>query len=79
MVQYYQRPENALKRAEELIRAKQEETALQSLYDVIMAKKNRIISLVVLEPIVEKFVELAVQLRKGKMAKEALHHLRTFV
>ncbi|ORY69340.1 hypothetical protein LY90DRAFT_667452 [Neocallimastix californiae] len=76
MVQYYQRPENALKRAEELIRAKQEETALQSLYDVIMAKKNRIISLVVLEPIVEKFVELAVQLRKGKMAKEALHQFK---
>jgi len=60
----------------ELIRAKQEETALQSLYDVIMAKKNRIISLVVLEPIVEKFVELAVQLRKGKMAKEALHQFK---
>ncbi|ORX57305.1 hypothetical protein BCR36DRAFT_319631 [Piromyces finnis] len=76
MVQYYQRPENALKRAEELIRAKQEETALQLLHDVIMVKKNRIISLVILEPIVEKYVELAVKLRKGKMAKEALHQFK---
>jgi len=76
MVQYYQRPENALKRAEELIRAKQEKTALQLLHDVIMTKKNRIISLVILEPIVEKYVELAVQLREGKMAKEALHQFK---
>jgi len=46
------------------------------LNDVILSKKSRTVPLPSLEPIVVKFVDLCVQLRKGKLAKDALIHYK---
>jgi translation initiation factor 3 subunit A len=60
----------------ELIAVNQANNALTLLYDVIVSKRSRTTPLPSLEPIVEKFVELCVQLRKGKLAKDALVHYK---
>jgi translation initiation factor 3 subunit A len=97
---FYQRPENALKRAEgmtfiitgthvtlrlpgadsyiilELIAVNQHASALELLHDIVMSKRSRSTPLTTLEPIMMKFVELAVLLRKGKIAKEGLHQFK---
>jgi len=72
----YHRPENALKRAEELIAVGQQNAALQSLHEIITSRKARMIPLTSLEPIMLKFIELCVSLKKGKTAKEGLHQYR---
>jgi len=69
------RPENALKRAEELIAVGQTEAALKVLHDVVTAKKYRTWQRA-LEDIMMKHVELCVELKKGRMAKEALVQYR---
>ncbi|CAG8551320.1 13494_t:CDS:2 [Acaulospora morrowiae] len=74
MAPFYQRPENALKRAEELITVGQNAAALTSLHEVI--SKRRGTPLTALEPIMLRFVELCVNLRKGKTAKEGLHQYK---
>ncbi|KAJ3168733.1 eukaryotic translation initiation factor 3 subunit A [Irineochytrium annulatum] len=76
MAPFYQRPENALKRAEELVAVNQNTSALELLHDVIMSKRSRSTPLTALEPIMLKFVELSVVLRKGKIAKEGLHQYK---
>ncbi|KAJ3214257.1 eukaryotic translation initiation factor 3 subunit A [Dinochytrium kinnereticum] len=76
MPPFYQRPENALKRAEELIAVNQNGSALELLHDVIMSKRSRTTPLTALEPIMLKFVELSVLLRKGKISKEGLHQYK---
>ncbi|KAJ3386390.1 eukaryotic translation initiation factor 3 subunit A [Entophlyctis sp. JEL0112] len=72
----YQRPENALKRAEELMAVNQIDSALDLLHEILMSKRSRSSPLTVLEPIVLRFVELAVTLRKGKIVKEGLHQYK---
>ncbi|KAJ3318694.1 eukaryotic translation initiation factor 3 subunit A [Boothiomyces sp. JEL0866] len=68
----FQKPENALKRAEELVAVSQHSSALILLHEIILSKRARATPLPTLEPIVLKFIELCVLLGKGKMAREGL-------
>ncbi|KAJ3131240.1 eukaryotic translation initiation factor 3 subunit A [Physocladia obscura] len=54
----------------------QSETALDLLHEVIMSKRSRSTAITTLEPVVLRFIELSVFLRKGKMAKEVLHQYK---
>ncbi|KAK9459066.1 uncharacterized protein V1516DRAFT_687529 [Lipomyces oligophaga] len=67
------RPENVLKRAEELLAVDQSGDALNLLHEIITSKRTRNTPIASLEPVMLRFVELCVQLRKGKLAKEGLH------
>ncbi|KAK9477585.1 hypothetical protein V1514DRAFT_333309 [Lipomyces japonicus] len=67
------RPENVLKRAEELLAVDQSADALNMLREIITSKRTRSTAITSLEPMMNLFVELCVQLRKGKLAKEGLY------
>lgn len=69
------KPENALKRAEELISVGQKNSALQTLHDVITSKRYRTWQKV-LEQIMFKYVDLCIELKKGRYAKDGLIHYR---
>lgn len=71
----FAKPENALKRAEELIAVGQTHAALQALHDVITSKRHRTWQKV-LETIMFKYVDLCVELKKGRYAKDGLIHYR---
>ena len=73
------RPENAIKRAEELISVGNSQAALQSLYDFVTAKRVRWTQPATLEPIVFKFLELGVELKKGKMIRDCLHQYKKLI
>ncbi|KAF9436159.1 eukaryotic translation initiation factor 3 subunit A [Entomortierella beljakovae] len=60
----------------QLIAVGQNAAALEALHDVIISKRSRSVPLASLEPIMLKFVELCVSLRKGKVAKEGLHQYK---
>ncbi|KAI8927701.1 hypothetical protein BC831DRAFT_451295 [Entophlyctis helioformis] len=79
MAPFHQKPENALKRAEELIAVSQHAAALNLLHEVILSKRGRLSPISVLEPIMFKFIELAVGLNKGKAAREALYQYKNVV
>ncbi|ODN03159.1 Eukaryotic translation initiation factor 3 subunit A, partial [Orchesella cincta] len=76
MSRYYQRPENALKKATEFIEVGKPTRALDTLYDVIKGKKHRSFSEKVIEPIMLKYLELCVELKKPHTAKEGLYQYR---
>ncbi|CAL0309828.1 unnamed protein product [Lupinus luteus] len=69
------KPENALKRAEELINVGQKQDALQTLHDLITSKRYRAWQKT-LERIMFKYVELCVEMRKGRYAKDGLIQYR---
>ncbi|WJX79173.1 Eukaryotic translation initiation factor 3 subunit A [Trifolium repens] len=69
------KPENALKRAEELINVGQKQDALQTLHDLITSKRYRAWQKT-LERIMFKYVELCVDMRKGRFAKDGLIQYR---
>lgn len=69
------KPENALKRAEDLVNVGQKDHALQTLHDIITSRKHRTWSKT-LEQIMMKYLDLCVEMRKGKMAKEGLHQYK---
>ncbi|KAI7897408.1 uncharacterized protein EV154DRAFT_597758 [Mucor mucedo] len=73
---YAVKSDNVLKRVEELQSVGQDEAALQALHDVVLSKRSRSNPITVMEPIMLKYVELCVELKKGKMVKEGLHQYR---
>ncbi|UZJ57467.1 hypothetical protein CBS101457_006787 [Exobasidium rhododendri] len=68
----FARPETVLKRSEELIAVGQSQAALQALYDLFTSRRFKQTQLTTLEPIMMKFTELCVELRRGRTAKEGL-------
>lgn len=70
------KPGNVLRRAEELIAVGQSAAALQSLHELILSRCSRNTAVSSLKPIMLRFVALCVDLRKGKMAKEALYQYK---
>ncbi|KZS87690.1 hypothetical protein SISNIDRAFT_419271 [Sistotremastrum niveocremeum HHB9708] len=66
------KPETVLKQAEGLVSVGQSHAALQSLTDMFSSKRFRSTPLASLEPIMLRFVELCVDMRKGRTAKEGL-------
>ncbi|XP_059652352.1 eukaryotic translation initiation factor 3 subunit A [Cornus florida] len=71
----FAKPENALKRAEELINVGQKQDALQALHDLITSKRYRAWQKT-LERIMFKYVELCVDMRRGRFAKDGLIQYR---
>ncbi|KAL3536377.1 hypothetical protein ACH5RR_004838 [Cinchona calisaya] len=69
------KPENALKRAEELITVGQKQEALQALHDLITSRRYRAWQKT-LERIMFKYVELCVDMRRGRFAKDGLIQYR---
>ncbi|KAI0704450.1 hypothetical protein C8T65DRAFT_654078 [Cerioporus squamosus] len=68
----FTKPETVLKQAEGLISVGQTHAALQSLTEMFSSKRFRSTPLASLEPIMLRFIELCVELRKGRTAKEGL-------
>ncbi|BGP12923.1 hypothetical protein JCM10213_004342 [Rhodosporidiobolus nylandii] len=66
------RPELVLRRADELLSVGQPLAALSSISEVFSSKRFRSTPLSVLEPIMLKFLDLCVELRKGRTAKDGL-------
>ncbi|XP_075226906.1 eukaryotic translation initiation factor 3 subunit a [Lycorma delicatula] len=77
MARYGQRPENALKRANEFIEVGKPARALDTLCEVFKNKKWAFnYSESVLEPIMFKYLDLCVELKKSHIAKEGLFQYR---
>ncbi|QIW97595.1 hypothetical protein AMS68_003113 [Peltaster fructicola] len=70
------RPENVLKRAQELIGVGQQQAALAILHEHVTSKRTRNSTIAALEPVMLLFVELCVDLRKGKSAKDGLYNYK---
>lgn len=70
------RPENVLKRAQELIGVGQQQAALSILHEHVTSKRTRNSTIAALEPVMILFVELCVDLRKGKAAKDGLYNYK---
>ncbi|KAH6653846.1 eukaryotic translation initiation factor 3 subunit A [Truncatella angustata] len=69
----HQKPENVLKRAQELMGVGQAPTALNLLHEHVTSKRSRNVPIASLEPVVLLLVELSVEQKKGKLAKDALY------
>eukprot|EP00891_Asterochloris_glomerata_P003711 jgi/Astpho2/3711/Aster-04897 len=72
---HFLKPEGALKRSDELLQVGQKNAALQTLHDVITSKRYRTWQKV-LEQIMFKYVDLCIELKKGRHAKDGLIHYR---
>ncbi len=64
------------KRAQELIGVQQQQAALQLLHEHVTSKRTRNSPIASLEPVMILFVELCVDLRKGKLAKDGLYQYK---
>ncbi|KAI9461509.1 hypothetical protein F5148DRAFT_955920, partial [Russula earlei] len=73
------KPETILKQAEGLVSVGQTHAALQSLTEMFSSKRFRSTPLASLEPIMIRFVELSVEMRKGRIAKEGLMQYKNTV
>ncbi|KAL5598843.1 hypothetical protein BROUX41_003829 [Berkeleyomyces rouxiae] len=69
----HQKPENVLKRANELIGVNQAPAALTLLHEHITSKRSRNVAITSLEPVMLLLVDLSVEQKKGKLAKDALY------
>ncbi|KAH8295198.1 hypothetical protein KR018_008457 [Drosophila ironensis] len=77
MARYTQRPENALKRANEFIEVGKPLRALDTLQEVFRNKRwNYAYSETVIEPLMFKYLYLCVELKKSHIAKEGLFQYR---
>ncbi|EMC94608.1 hypothetical protein BAUCODRAFT_140911 [Baudoinia panamericana UAMH 10762] len=70
------RPENVHKRAQELIGVGQQQAALSLLHEHVTSKRTRNSTIAALEPVMLLFVELCVDLKKGKSAKDGLYNYK---
>lgn len=66
------KPEAVLKRSEELINVGQASAALQALHEFTFSRRFKQGPSSSLEPLMERFMELCVDQRRGRAAKEAL-------
>ncbi|GMM57442.1 translation initiation factor eIF3 core subunit A [Maudiozyma humilis] len=73
------RPENAVKRAEDLIAVGESQAALQSLFDFFTARRIRWADPASVEPVVFRFLELGVDLKKGRTLRDGLHQYKKLV
>lgn len=65
-----------LQRAQELIAVGQTQAALTVLHEHVTSKRTRNSPIASLEPVMLLFVELCVDLRKGKSAKDGLYQYK---
>lgn len=65
-----------LKRAHELIGVNQASAALNLLHEHVTSKRSRNVPIVSLEPVMLLLVELSVEQKKGKLAKDALYQYK---
>jgi len=72
----HQKPENVLKRAEELIDVNQAPAALTLLHEHITNKRSRNAPIASLEPVMILLIEQSVEQKKGKLAKDALYQYK---
>ncbi|WAQ84388.1 hypothetical protein PtA15_4A841 [Puccinia triticina] len=69
----YTKPETVLRRSEELLSVNQPMSALASISEIFSSKRFRQTPLSSLEPIMLRFIDLCVLLRKTRNVKEGLH------
>ncbi|MBW0490053.1 hypothetical protein O181_029768 [Austropuccinia psidii MF-1] len=69
----YTKPETAFRRSEELMSVSQPMSALASISEIFSSKRFRQTPLSSLEPIMLRFIDLCVLLRKTRNIKEGLH------
>jgi len=74
-MQHFQKPENALRRADELYAVGQKEPALVALHDVLSSKRHRVWQ-PQMEDVMKRFLTICVEMRKGKAAKDGLIQYR---
>ncbi|KAK5010891.1 eukaryotic translation initiation factor 3 subunit A [Elasticomyces elasticus] len=70
------KPENVLKRAQELVTLNNKQAALNVLHEHVTSKRTRNSTIAALEPVMLLFVELCVDLKKGKSAKDGLYNYK---
>lgn len=63
-------------RAQELIAVEQSTAALTILHEHVTSKRSRNSPITSLEPVMILFVELCVDLKKGKLAKDGLYQYK---
>ena len=67
----FARPENALKRSEELVGVGQRRAALQALHDVVTSRRHRSWT-PASEAVMKRYCELCIELRTPRMVKDGL-------
>ena len=72
---HFSNPTNALKRAEELVSVGQKDAALVALHDVLSSKRHRTWQPAI-EEVMTKFLDICVDMKKGKAAKDGLVQYR---
>ena len=67
---------SSLQRAQELIGVGQQQAAFSLLHEHVSSKRTRNSPIASLEPVMLLFVELCVDLKKGRLAKEGLYQYK---